>query len=211
MFAEIFKICFRQAQGQFDYDRLIYYPTHARCGPWLVGMTLGFIMYQHRERPHKSMNKYFIRSAWILAISVLFAVVLGYFPFQQANQYSDIPIIINATYNSLFRSAWAIAIAWIIFACHNGSGGVIGWFLGLPHFKPLARMSLSVYLSHRVYQIVSVASIKQPGHLSPFDLLHVFFGDVLMSFIVGVVVYLSIEAPFSQLESHLFKRKSGRK
>lgn len=105
-----------------------------------------------------------------------------------------------------FRSSWSIAIAWIIFACQNETGGVIRWFLCLPHFQPFARMSLSIFLTHRVPQIISVASIKQPIHLDPFDLFHMFLGDALLSVVIGVVVYLCIEAPFGILERQLFKK-----
>lgn len=196
----------RQSIGQYDYDRLIYYPTHARCGPWFVGMMLGFVMYQYRNNKPE-INRSLSRFLWVLSISLLFLVVLGYFPFQQADRYLKISNAVNASYNALYRTCWAIGLAWIIFACHNGSGGIIRWFLCLPHFKPLARMSLSVYLSHRVYQIVSVASMRQPIHLRPLALLHLFFGDVIISIIVGTLVYLCIEAPTAVLEARLFKRK----
>lgn len=196
----------RQSLGQYHYDRLIYYPTHARCGPWIIGLALGYVMYQNRDIRPKT-NRHITRALWISAISVLFAVVLGYFPFQQAESYSEIPNIVNSVYNALFRSFWALAISWIIFACHCGSGGPVRWFLHLPCFVPLAKMSLSVYLTHRVYQIVTVAALKQPIYLDPFDLLHVYFGDVVMSLIIGAVVFLCIEAPFANIESRLFKRK----
>ena len=197
---------FRQSIGQRDYDRLIYYPTFARFGPWLVGMMLGFVMYQHGDK-RISVNKHFSKAMWILSLSVLLAVVLGYFPFQQAENYRKIPNVVNAIYNASFRVSWALAISWLIFGCQNGTGGIIRWFLSLPHFQPLSRMSLSVYLTHRVYQIVKVASIKQPVYLNPFDLLHDFFGDVIMSLIIGTVVYLFIEAPFTNIENRLLNKK----
>ncbi|CRL06390.1 CLUMA_CG019121, isoform A [Clunio marinus] len=191
-----------QSQGQFDYDRLLYYPTHARAGPWIIGMALGFIMYQLKGiKPH--INKYLATFLWVASFSLLTVVVLGYFPFQQADEYFTINKIVNASYNAFYRSGWALSLAWIIFACHNGYGGIINWFLSLPQFQPLARMSLSVYLSHRIFQIISVATIRQPIYLSPFNLLHVYFGDVIMSLIVGIAVYLCIEAPFAVLEARL--------
>jgi hypothetical protein len=170
-------------------------------------MALGFIMYQFRNKAPR-INKHFSRAMWICAISVLFAVVLGYFPFQQADKFFAIHRAVNAIYNAMYRSCWAIGIAWIIFACHNGSGGVIRRFLCLPHFQPLARMSLSVYLTHRVHQILSVSSIRQPIYLDPFDFIFVYFSDVVVSLIVGVLVYLGIEAPFANLENQMFKRKT---
>lgn len=173
-------------------------------------MMLGFVMYQLRDESFR-MNKDLSRVLWFFSITLLSLVVLGYFPFQHTEIFAQIPNTLNATYNSLYRSCWAIAIAYIIFACHNRKGGILNRFLSLQMFQPLAKMSLSIYLSHRIVQIVSVASIRQPIYLSPLSLLHVFFGDVVVSVLVGAVVYLCIEAPFATLESRLFRRKTSNK
>lgn len=194
----------RQQIGRIDYLRHLYLPTHARCGPWFVGMMLGFVMYRTRNKPLQ-LRAFVSRTLWVLSISLLFAVVLGFFPFQQPENLLTFSNTANATFNSLFRTCWAFGIAGIIFGCHNGSGSVVGWFLSLPQWQPLARMSLSVYLTHRIYQILSVASLRQPIHIVPSEILHVYFGDVIMSLIVGTLVYLCIEAPFSILEGRLFK------
>lgn len=201
-------IIYRQKQGQYDYDRLLYYPTHARCGPWLVGMALGFMMYENRDKSVK-INRNLSRTLWILTLSVLLSVFFGYFPFQQSENYLKYSKYLNATYNSLYRTSWAIAMAYVVYACNNDSGGIIQWVLCLPIFQPLAKMSLSIYLSHRFYQIISIAAIKQPIYLDPENLLHVYFGDVIMSLLVGMTVYLTIEAPFATLERKLLRRKTA--
>ena len=184
----------------------MYYATSARCGPWLVGMTLGFIMYQNRDNTYR-LTKNLSQTLWIVSISLLVGIIIGYFSFQQTENYFMIPNYVNALYNAFYRSSWAIAISFIIFACHNGSGGIIKWFLNLQVFKVIARMSLSIYLSHRFHQIINSASIRQPVHLNPANLIHLFFGDVLTSLMVGTIVFLTIEAPFATLESRLFRRR----
>lgn len=161
-------------------------------------------MYQFRNKPPR-LYKNISRILWILSISVLFAIFFGYFPFQQPENLHAIPNVVNATYNALYRSSWAIAMAWIIFACHHETGGAVRWFLCLPHFQPLARMSLSIYLTHRIPQIISLASIKQPIHLNPMEMFQIFLGDALLSIAIGIVVYLCIEAPFAMLERRMSK------
>lgn len=162
-------------------------------------------MYQFRlQKPR--INKQLSQILWISAISVLLAIVLGYFPFQHPSYYLEISNLVNSTYNAFYRSCWAIALSWIIFSCQNGDGGIVRDFLSLQIFKPLSRMSLSVYLTHRVYQLISVATMKQPTYLNPLDLVCVYFSDVVVSIIIGVVVYLSVEAPFATLKEQLVKR-----
>ena len=149
------------------------------------------------------------RTLWIASISLLIGIILCFFPFQQSESYFLIPNSVNAIYNALYRSSWAIGIAYIIFACHNGSGGIIRWFLNLQIFQVIARMSLSIYLSHRFHQIIIIASIRQPIHLNQASLIHLFFGDIITSLTVGAFVFLTVEAPFATLEK-LISQKNGK-
>jgi peptidoglycan/LPS O-acetylase OafA/YrhL len=72
---------------------------------------------------------------------------------------------------SMHRIGWASSIAWIIFACQNGSGGIFKWFLELPVWQPFGRISLSFYLLQTVYQTVLVGAIKTPTHFNPGSLV----------------------------------------
>lgn len=59
---------------------------------------------------------------WVWAIALGLTVVYGTWessklggkPFNTAE---------NIFYGSLSRLTWAIAVAWVVFACHNGFGG----------------------------------------------------------------------------------------
>lgn len=195
----------RQTIGQQDYDKLLYYPTHGRSGSWLVGMTLGFVIYEYRDRGLR-VNKHLSRLLWITSITVILVIVLAYFQFQQADKYFEFSNLQNSLYNAFYRHLWALSIGWIIIGCHNGTGGVIRWFLSLSCFQPIAKMSLSIYLTHRVHQIITVASLRQPIHLQPYDIFQTYLSDVVMSIVVGCVVFLTIEAPFANLENRIFNR-----
>lgn len=158
-------------------------------------------MYKFRNDKIR-LNKSVSKILWIAAVSVLSASVLGHYPFQQSHYH--VSYLLNAAYNALSRSSWAMSLAWIIFACHNGGGSFVRWFLCLSIFKPLARMSLSIYLTHRLHQILSVASMKLPYYLSVLNLLHAYFSDVIMSSFIGMAVYLCIEAPVTFFRNRLY-------
>lgn len=53
----------------------IYYPTHARMGPWFTGMFLGYIMYQNR-RKKVEMNPILNAAVWILCLTVFAAITM---------------------------------------------------------------------------------------------------------------------------------------
>ncbi|CRL03773.1 CLUMA_CG016228, isoform A [Clunio marinus] len=140
-----------------------YFPTHIRMGPWLIGVMMGYIFYSTK---HKKViiNKYLNIAMWLLSIGTMTAILVGMLPLQNAkypaNQFA------NSLWIAFTRNNWGYSIAWIIFACQNGSGGVIKWFLEHPLWQPLGRMSLSFYLVHSIYQIISIGSGKVPQYFS---------------------------------------------
>ena len=51
-------------------------------------------------------------------------------------------------YFAITRVTFALSIAWIIFACHYGFGGIINRFLSASAWIPLTRISYVSYLIH---------------------------------------------------------------
>lgn len=122
-------------------------------------MLVGYAMYYTREKGVK-VNKILAAAMWILSISVMLLVIFVYLPFQQIINNTTTRTA-NALFLSSYRIVWSITMAWVIFACHNGSGGIIRWFLSLRQWQPIARMGLSIYLVHRVYEMATIMPKKQ--------------------------------------------------
>jgi hypothetical protein len=125
-------------------------------------MIVGYILHSTRGEKIK-INYIFNAIMWILSISLMVSIVFGYFPFQVITENSTTRVG-NALYNATFRVGWGFAISWIIFACQNGTGGIIRWFLCLRQWQPIGRMGLSLYLVHRVYEIASISQQKQTSY-----------------------------------------------
>jgi hypothetical protein len=147
-------------QGALDLFRYIYYPTHARMGPWFVGMTLGFILHKSRGRKIK-MNPVANAVMWILCLSVFTAVALGVLHiFKPVGAENISTQLQNSFYISLYRNGWSVALFWLVFACHNGTGGIIRWFLTLPQWQPI-----SEYFDFRL-DLVLIFIIRPHGSLN---------------------------------------------
>lgn len=181
-----------------------YFPTHLRLGSWTFGIMLGYAIYQSRGQKLKVSNA-LNNVLWIIAIGTLISIVFGLYPFIQVeNNWTT--RFGNAMFNACFRVAWSLAVAWIIFSCHNGLGGFVNWFLSLKEWQPLGKMGLSIYLVHRFYQIVTIVNEKQPIYWDFFSQLQKTFGDLLVSIFFGALMYLSVENPILVIENYIYKK-----
>ena len=77
-----------------------------------------------------SHSQYFYVIGWLVAIATGLAVVYG--PYANNKHASD---AVNILYSVLFRNVWAVAVSWVIYACHNGYGSMslnifLRWYQG---------------------------------------------------------------------------------
>lgn len=142
-------------ESNADYNALVYYRTHTRMAPWLIGMTMAYIIYESQARDIK-MNKKLVMFLWILALAVLAILIVLVHLFTQFED-SHMTVMENAIFKGFSRLFWSLSVAWIIFACHKlKSGGVIRWLLSLPEWQPLGRLSLTMYIIHVFYQRLTI-------------------------------------------------------
>jgi peptidoglycan/LPS O-acetylase OafA/YrhL len=182
----------------------IYYPTHARMGPWFIGMTLGWFMYQNRHKKVK-MNPLFDAFMWVLCLTILAAITMGSQIMFMPPALNDTTLLANAFYIGFYRNGFALATAWMVFACHNGTGGIIRWFLQLPQWQVLGRMGLSLYLLSFMFQHFIIMNSKQPYYFDEFEMIHLFWGDLVASIFLATIGYLAFEIPFLTVENYIYK------
>jgi len=86
--------------------------------PYIVGLGLGYFMYYCKN---VRLSVFTLAAGWGLCFATLYAVIFGAFNLVQFDHKYD--ALEAALYASLHRVSWAIAVAWLIFACNNGYGG----------------------------------------------------------------------------------------
>ena len=59
---------------------------------------------------------------WTLAAVCNLSVLYGLYHMMNGHPIS---VSLSAFYNSVFRTVWAVGVAWVIFACVTGHGGKI--------------------------------------------------------------------------------------
>ncbi len=145
----------------------------------------------------------------------------------------EVPIIdtfFRVSYGALHRTAWALAIGWMIFACTHGYGGneiggtgflqclyipnclkriyLIGYvqrFLSWKFFIPLSRLSYAVYLIHPVYIKAYYSSLRKPMYSTGITLLTTFFGILMTIFLIATVVAVVVEMPILNLDKLIIR------
>ncbi|GFU31959.1 nose resistant to fluoxetine protein 6 [Nephila pilipes] len=94
---------------------LIYSKPYCRCGPYIIGILLAYIMYRSRNTMRK-MNLWVKCSGWCCASFCSLSVVFGMYHVQDDASLFHF-------YNAFSRSAFSLGVAWVIFCCLSGNGG----------------------------------------------------------------------------------------
>lgn len=181
----------------------IYYSTHTRTSPWIIGIVFGYYLHNRggkrtilpkviwriqeidicKRFPYKdSSNNYdnsnpfqnLILLGWLMALAMLFAVIFALYPNNQPNA-NPLTHLEGAFYLSLSRIAWPIALAWIVFACINGYGGPINRFLSWSFWEPLSRLSYCMYIWHLLVVSINAGRIKTNPYFSDYDAVRFLF------------------------------------
>lgn len=106
---------------------------------------------------------------WLVSTGTLIAVIWG--PSQENDFIYKATIAEAASYEAFSKIAWSLSLSLIILICHTGNGGFVGNVLSHPAWRPLSRLSFSVYLVHYVYQPMKYGNVKTDLHLSNNDLV----------------------------------------
>ncbi|XP_068156769.1 nose resistant to fluoxetine protein 6-like [Drosophila tropicalis] len=193
-----------QRNGNLGADsaemRLIYYTTHARANPWLIGLLFGYFLHCNSYR--KQFPKWLSLSAWLIALSLIVTVLFAVFPYTQTGS-GEISPLSGAFYICCSHIAWPLALCWLIWACQTGQAGLINSFLSWSFWQPLSRLSYCLYIWHLLVETAHMARIKTSLHFSNYDTVLQFWSHFGITLMVSTVMYLCIEAPLVKLEMQL--------
>lgn len=179
-------------------------PFYSRACPYLFGMMTAYVLHRKQDKVMK-IPRHLNTSLWLSSISIIFVIIVGIFPFHSKN--NGPPKFIHSIFIASSQIGWSAAVAWIIFACHCGSGGIVNIFLSLSMWKPLSRIGLSIYVTHILAILAVFGTQKQPSYFNDFLTTHLYIGDLGLSFGVAVLAFLTFEASFLAIEKSFHQQK----
>ena len=181
----------------------IYIKPYCRISPYLVGLVLGYILYKKiRFSFHWLADWMIYVGVWVLAAGCCVSTLYGLYDSWHGHQLS---LAENVTYFMFSRFVWAVGLALMVFACHNGYGWVINSFLSMKFWIPLSRLTYTAYLIHPIILTVIFYSLRDTFTYTDYTLAMYAVAMVVLSFGAAGVVAAFVEFPLSNLEMAVFK------
>ncbi|XP_061708213.1 nose resistant to fluoxetine protein 6-like [Cydia pomonella] len=139
-----------------------------------------------------------------LALVLSLSVVFVEHPSMQAFWANRIALNIR---HAVYRSGWALAVCWLIFACVNDYGGPINWFLSLKLWRFVARISYAMYLFSYILQTnISGVGAGAEYYFDTQSLLTRYAADLAYTTALSVGACIVVEGPLLTLYNLLLTR-----
>ena len=129
---------------EYTYHVDPYYAPWLRYQAYLIGVILGYVLHHTRNKDIK-IGEITNILLWQVAFLCAFLVVYG---LHDARVTTSLSLFDTMMLKTFQRIAWNGAIAWAIFSCVKGYGGIINEFLSRSAFAPFSRLTFSAYLIH---------------------------------------------------------------
>ena len=211
-FAGVF---YNYTEGDNTYSDLLYIKPYHRIMCYLVGIILGYLIYRKVSLSlGRVANLVAYLSLWIVAVVTGLACVYGLYAVVDKNPASVTPWLVtnyipskveNVFYITLSRFAWGVALALLVFCCHNGYGGWVNKFLSWGFWVPLSRLTFMAYLVHPIVLNSVHGSMRAPLHYNDITIAVHAIGNTVLAFGAAFVLAVFVEFPLGNLEMAVFK------
>ncbi|KAH7980212.1 hypothetical protein HPB49_013832 [Dermacentor silvarum] len=180
----------------------VYIKPFTHVGSYCIGILFGYLTLKYE---HVKISKVVQAGLWMASTAIALCVIMVPYEWQKGNFPSQLEA---GLYAGLHRTAWAVAVGWLIFACVTGRAGVVNKFLSWSFFVPLSRLSLGAYLTSVFILAIRVTYRREIAEYHHFPMVMLFFGTTMLSYIAAYVLFLVIECPIGLIEKYIFMSKA---
>jgi len=188
--------------GDTDTFNDIYIKPYTRFGPYIIGLVAGYLLYDGRkhDRRHHPVT---VLAWWTASAAMALAVIYGLRDYYEdpTNKPSK---TIDVLYLTFSRSAWGLAVSWVVYACATGYAGPVNTLLSWTPFGPVSRINYSAYLYHLLVLSILVQNMKSKVAYDDVFIGAIYCGILVLSYGVAFLAALWFESPFIALEKLIF-------
>lgn len=196
---------FNSHMTDFDTFQNFYIVPWTRFQPYLIGILVGYYLYRTRSSDVKIPHVLNL-VLWQLSLITMFAVIFGLHTLR-VNDHGNLDhtwtTFQAVVYQCFHKTAWSLALSWIIISCHKGYGGIINDFLSWKAFVPLGKLTYGAYLIHISAQFIVMFGLTSTIYLTDLFISQLFIGFFAFTFGAAFVFSVAIELPFGNLEKLL--------
>ena len=181
----------------------IYEKPYYRINAYLIGIILGFVFYKKwRVKSSLWVCLCIYIVLWMIAVAFCMTIVFGQYqtwhnhPFNKAE---------NVMYFMFSHTVYSTGIALMIYACHNGFGGIINSFLSWSLWVPLSRLTFTAYLSHPIVLSLMYGTLRFRFIYTDWILIVLFSAAIVLSYSLGLVFAVFVEYPLANVENAVYK------
>ncbi|XP_072014768.1 nose resistant to fluoxetine protein 6-like [Amphiura filiformis] len=175
----------------------IYIKPWARINSYLVGIITGYILFEMSRKQWK-IPKWGALIGWCYATATGIGLVYGLYRTTQGDYQTQPQAVF---YQTVSRTLWSSAVAWVAFACAIGKGGPVNSILGWSAFAPLAKLTYTAYLLHPILIYVYYMSAVTPFlHYNDYNMVYNYLGTLVLTYAAAYIMSVCAEAPFMALE-----------
>lgn len=182
-----------------------YQKPWCRANAYLVGCWAGLLIFKVSGKK-VNMTWWQALLGWLLAALVACLVIFGVANYNTTDHPDLMPPAVSVIYGGFSRGAWALALLWVVFACHTGYGGPINTFLSHPSWQPLSRLTYTMFLTTIPVQFVYSGAVFLPLYLDHLNKIVETCGYLFIGGLLAILLSLMTEGPVLGLEKLLIRR-----
>ena len=196
------------ALSDFTFSSIFEKP-YCRINPYLIGIILGFVLHKKwRVKSSLWVRLCIYIVLWMIAVAFCVTIVFGQYQTWNGHPFSKTE---NVMYLAFSSTIYSTGIALMIYACHNGYGGIINSFLSWGFWVPLNRLFFMVFLSFPIIFPLMYNTMRFRLIYTDWVLTVLFSAAVLLLCFLGLVLAIVVEYPILNVETAIYKFTGGKK
>uniref|UniRef100_A0A182IST2 Acyltransferase 3 domain-containing protein n=3 Tax=Anopheles atroparvus TaxID=41427 RepID=A0A182IST2_ANOAO len=185
--------------------REMYIPMHTNIGSYLAGLIAGLVYHKLKRAEFVAARHKGFHILWYASLPVAIGLLVSAYIFYAYD--FEKPAIWIALYAALSKNLWGALFGVLFVGLAFGVGGFIRGVLNNPIFRPLGKTTYCVFLCHLFVIRVTLGNIRQPIYVSDMRILVSTSSTLVLAYIMGSLMCLLIEIPFSNIQKILFSHK----